>query len=174
MQPSWLSPGVGSPHSVPAVEAEQGFAGHAQALLERVLEVERALAGREWWLLGRAFAEAQVLSEVASLLAAVRGELEGVLRQYFAASPAPESDGPTVADDEMGLLNDPGWVQARQSEAAALLDHLAMVLPSLRQYAQLLQANAEQAGLPPAAVDELGIVRERLSDACETLQQPPR
>ncbi len=173
MQPSWMSPGAGNPHGVPGVGAEQELAGHVQTLLQQIVEVERALAGREWWLLGRAFPEAQALSEIASLLTAVRGELEGVLTQYFAAPPAPEPDGPAIADDEMSLLNDPGWVQARQGEAAALLDHLAVALPSLRQYAQLLQASAEQAGLPPAAVDELGIVRERLSDACETLQQPP-
>jgi hypothetical protein len=173
MQPSWMSPSAGGPYSVPAAEGEQGLTGHAQTLLQQIVEVERALAGREWWLLGRAFAEAQALSEIASLLAAVRGELEGVLSQYFATPPPSEPESPAIADDEMSLLNDPGWVQARQGEAAALLDHLAMVLPSLLQYAHQLQASAGQAGLPPAAVDELGIVRERLSDACETLQQPP-
>ena len=174
MQPSWISPGASSPNNVPVAGGEQGLAGQAQALLQQIVEAERALAGREWWLLGRALVEAQALSEIASLLGAVRGELEGVLSQYFAVPRTPEVEGPAFADDEMSLLNDPGWVQARRDEAVALLDRLAVALPSLHQYAHQLQANAEQAGLPPAAVDELGIVRERLSDACESLREPPR
>jgi len=173
MQPSWMSPGASSPNNVSTAEGGQGLAAYSRALLQQIVEIERALAGREWWLLGRALVEARALSEIASLLGAVRGELEGVLAQYFATPRTPEPEGLAVADDEMSLLNDPGWVQARQDEAVALLDHLAVVLPSLHQSAQQLQASAEQAGLPPPAVDELGIVRERLSDAYETLQQPP-
>jgi hypothetical protein len=150
----------------------QELGGQMGALLERVVEVERALGGREWWLLGRALAEARVLSEVASLLGAVRGELEAVLAQYFAQQPIPESDAPAVADDEMSLLNDPGWVQARRDEAVELLNRVLTVVPSLAQYAQLLHANAEHGGLPPAGVDALGIARDRLGEAWEALRPP--
>jgi hypothetical protein len=44
----------------------------------------------------------------------------------------------------------------------------------MRQYANVLQANAEKLRLPAVALDPLSIAAERLGEAEELLRQPPR
>ncbi len=153
--------------------ADQTLAGYVQSLLTRVAEIERALGAREWWLLGRAFPEAQPLSEIASLLAVVRAELDAVLPQQVPSWPAAEPEA-VVSDDERGLLNDPGWVQARRDEAVVLLNQAAAALPVLLQDVQQAQVSAERSQVPAGVVEALGIARDRLREACETLDPGSR
>lgn len=143
------------------------------ALAERIVDMERALDVREWWLLGRKLPEAQALSEIVSLLAVARGELAQVLTDVF-ARPLPSVEGePPVGAPGESRMDDPGWVHERLNEARHLLDRTATVLPTLLQYAQVLRAHAERLSLPSSARDAFGIVTDRLGEACELLQHPP-
>lgn len=151
------------------------LAPRVTALFERIVEMERALAMREWWLLGRNLPEAQALSEIASLLAVARAELAQVLADVFGAPEAKaEGDisGISPAASE-SRLDDPEWMQARLTEARQLLDRAAAVLPALLQYAQVLRAHAQRQGLTGDVADAFAIVSDRLGDACELLQHPP-
>lgn len=153
--------------------AREDLGPRVVALAERVIEMERALGVREWWLLGRKLPEAQALSEIVSLLAVARGELAQVLAEVF-ARPLLAADGEVAAGAPgESRLEDPEWVQARLAEARHLLDRTASVLPALLQYAQVLRAHAERLALPSSARDAFGIVTDRLSEACEVLQHPP-
>jgi hypothetical protein len=175
MQPPW-SPGSsdsGASSQMPGVGAAQTLATQVQTLVEHVVEAERALSAREWWLLGRAIPEAHVLSELASLLSVARAELEGLLGQVAPSAPTGEADEATVSDDEQHLLNDPGWVQARCDEAVALLGQAATNLPALLEYTQQLLLLAEHAPSSSALLEGLEIARDRLTDACEAIG-PPR
>lgn len=163
---------VSQPTSGPGASAERDLGPRVLALAERIVEMERALGMREWWLLGRNLPEAQALSEMASLLAVARGELQQVLTEVFALplSSAPEGAGSDAGESH---LSDPAWIAARGAEARQLLDRAVVVLPALQQYAQVLRARAERLALPPAALDAFGIVYDRVSEACELLQHPP-
>ncbi len=159
----------------PAPQTGESLAPRVAALYERIVEMERALAVREWWLLGRALPEAQALSEIASLLAVARGELAQVLAEVFGAPVArAEGDvsGISPAANE-NRLDDPQWMQARLAEARQLLDRAAAVLPALLQYAQVLHTYAARQGLTGDASGAFAIVSDRLGEACELLQHPP-
>lgn len=154
-------------------QMDQDLGPRVLALAERIVEMERALGMREWWLLGRDLPEAQALSEIGSLLAVARGELAQVLADVF-AHPLPSADGelPRSAD-EGDHSADPEWIAARAAEARHLLDVAATVLPALQQYARVLRSHAERMTMPTAALDAFGIVNDRLDEACELLQHPP-
>lgn len=180
MQPPWppgssdASAGASASRKMPAIGTVQTLAAQVQPLAAHVTQLELALTTREWWLLGRAFREAQVLSEVASLLAVVRAELDGMLAQLGAPPTASGADDEAaVADDEHHLLNDPGWVQARREEAVALVGHAASTLPGLLQYTQQLLLVAGRAVGTSLPLDGLEIARDRLREACEAVEPGP-
>jgi hypothetical protein len=184
MQEPWFSSARQQPASAPsgplATPATAGtppamseaLAASAEALLQHIVEMERALGVQEWWQLGRSVIEAQALSEVASLLAVARGELENLLAEFFGRPlPPAETESPEGDDEDMSArLGDPDWIGARQEEARTLLDMATAALPAMWQEADGLRAGAEELRLPSSAVDALGIICDRLSDAAETLQ----
>ncbi|HEX6817822.1 MAG TPA: hypothetical protein VF120_05560 [Ktedonobacterales bacterium] len=153
--------------------AEEDLGPRVAALAERIVEMERALGVREWWLLGRTLPEAQALSEIVSLLAVARGELVQVLADVFARPLPPIENDFVTSEQGESRLDNPEWVQARLGEARHLLDHTATVLPALLQYAQVLRSHAERLSLPSNTRDAFGIVTDRLVEACELLQHPP-
>lgn len=139
----------------------------ASAALQRLRELEAALATQEWWLLARVLPEAQALSELASLLAVARSELEDFLTRLTGRPMAP---GP--ADDEGApdvMPQTPQWLHAQRQQALSILRYAATVLPLLRQDADALHATAVSLRLAPALIDPLTAVAERLSDAGESL-----
>jgi hypothetical protein len=173
MQPSRPPMGSGHPQaSAISMGGTEALAGRASTLLQRILDVERTLAVQEWWMLGRVMREAAVLSEVISLLAVARGELEDVLAQAFGRPPALGS-----ADDLFPLppvyLDDPNWVHASRDQAVGLLRMAVAALPAMQQYAQMLREGAERLNLPMAVIDPLGIVADRLGEAYEAIVHPP-
>lgn len=169
MQPSWISDARLPPEVASALIAQ------CASLLQRIVAVERALATREWWLLGRAVAEAGQVAEVASLLAVARGELEQALAEQFDwRLPFTDGEAPAPASDAEALASDPSWARARQEEANGLLRMLGKALPGMQSFAEQLRANAEGAGMPSAALGALGIVGGRLADAVEALRQTER
>jgi hypothetical protein len=169
MQPSWI-PGTDLPPEVASALIAQ-----CASLLQRIVGVERALATREWWLLGRAVPEAGQIAEVASLLAVAHGELEQALAEYFDWR-LPWADGDTTEDeDDFAPLyrdptNDPAWLRGRQDEANGLLRTLGLHLPAMQSFAEQLLANAAGVGMPVTALDALGIVQDRLGEALDALR----
>ena len=166
MQPSW-TPGVDLPP-----EVASALIGQCASLLQRIVAIERALATREWWLLGRAVPESGQVAEIASLLAVARGELEHALAQHFDwRLPWTDGDEPEDADDfaasPRDSTNDPAWLRARQDEANGLLRMLGQNLPAMQSFAEQLCVNAAGAGMPVTALDALGIVQDRLGEAIE-------
>lgn len=148
----------------------------AEALYHRLAEIEAALGVREWWLLGRALPEARLLSEIASLLAVARAELETALIQVFGANithaePVEEPDG--SAEEALAAQN-PAWLAQQREQALGLLRMVALSLPNLLQYARMLRQYSEQLALPAAATDAFGIVADRLAEVGESLREPPR
>lgn len=147
----------------------------AEALWRRVVDIERALSVQEWWLLGRALPEALLLSEIASLLAVARGELENALSQGFdRALPFTGQNDALSATPEAPQPDDPTWLAASRDQAIGLLRMVATALPPMQQYAQMLQTYGQRAGLASAIVDAFGIVADRLKEIGEALRQPPR
>ncbi len=161
--------------ATPTQAAVQELAARAATLLKRLREVEEALTDQEWWLMGRAMAEARVLAEMTSLLSVARGELETFLTEV--------AGGPREADsaarrkeqeDVFDLMSDPMWMSGSREKAIALLRMCAAQIQPMRQYAHVLQANAEKLRLPAIALDPLSITAERLTEAEELLRQPLR
>ncbi|HEY7851060.1 MAG TPA: hypothetical protein VIC27_13395, partial [Ktedonobacterales bacterium] len=72
------------------------------------------------------------------------------------------------------LMSDPMWMSGSREKAIALLRMCATQIQPMRQYAIVLQANAEKLRLPAVALDPLSIAAERLGEAEELLRQPPR
>jgi hypothetical protein len=163
--------GQGGAQQDPFIE----LGGRTEALWRRVSELERALAVQEWWLYGRALPEARLLSEIGSLLAVARAELESALTQVFGrpAPPAEADDQSGAPGDPASLERDPAWVAALRDQAIGLLRMIAGALPPMLQYAQMLRQYSEHYGLPAAAVDAFSIVGDRLGEVDEALRQPP-
>lgn len=142
----------------------------AELLMRRLEELERLLAVQEWWMLGRTLPEAQALAEVVSLIAVARAELDEFLSQFCgiatAASPAAAGDEGATPPQS----NTPDALLAQRASAAQVLRVLAAALPPTTTFARALRPSAERNALPPAALDLLGIVSDRLADAQETLQ----
>lgn len=146
----------------------------AEALWRRVLDIERALSVQEWWLLGRAIAEARLLAEIASLLAVARGELENALSQGFdRALPFTGQGDALTAAQEPPQPENPTWLAASRDQAIGLLRMVATALPPMQQYATMLQTYGGRAGLASPIVDSFGIVTDRLNEIAEALRQPP-
>jgi hypothetical protein len=167
-------PGAGQPQNGeqdPLVE----LGGRTETLLRRVSDLERSLGVQEWWLFGRALPEARLLSEIGSLMAVIRAELETALAQVFGRQvpsvDASDQTGPIV--DASVFEHDPAWIAATRDQAIGLLRLIAGALPPMLQYAQMLRQYSERYGLPPAAVDAFSIVRDRLGEVDEALRQPP-
>lgn len=161
--------------STPAQAAVRELADRAETLLARLREVEGALTDQEWWLMGRAMAEARVLAEMTSLLAVARGELETFLSVVGYRQTEPEDTSQRKEQDDIfDLMSDPMWMSGSREKAIALLRMCAAQVTPMRQYALVLQTNAERMGLSAVALDPLGITTERLTEAEELLRQPPR
>lgn len=157
----------------PDQAATRELASRADTLLKRLCEVEEALTDQEWWLMGRAMQEARVLAELSSLLSVARGELETFLTE---AGARPEgADAATQRkeqDDVFDLMGDPMWMSGSREKAIALLRMCAAQIPPMRQYANVLQVNAERMRMSAVMLDPLGITAERLGEAEELLRQP--
>ncbi|HEX8995682.1 MAG TPA: hypothetical protein VF812_06605 [Ktedonobacterales bacterium] len=161
--------------STPAQAAIQELTARAETLLKRLREVEEALTDQEWWLMGRAMPEARVLAEMTSLLSVARGELETFLSAMGAGPSESESAAHRKEqDDVFDLMGDPMWMSGSREKAIALLRMCAAQIQPMRQYANVLQVNAERMRLPSVALDPLGITAERLGEAEELLRQPLR
>lgn len=167
----------GSQPSSSTTDPRLALAVRADTLCRRVVDIERAIAEDEWWLLGRALPEARLLAEISSLLAVARGELENVIAQHLGG---PSTAGDTTdqfatpAQPSQAQLADAAWLAVQRDKAIQLLRLVASTLPPMTQYAQMLKDHCERAGLPTAALDALGIVVDRLSEAYEALRQPPQ
>jgi hypothetical protein len=149
----------------------------SEMLLRRVAEIERALAVQEWWLLAKVIPEAKLLSELSSVLAVARGELEHFLAEFF-GHPLPSSDSAEMSvplsDDDLNFhMQDPEWVRSQRVQAVELLRMVARSLAPMRQFAQMLHTAGERVGLAVSALDALRVVDEHLNDAHELLQHPP-
>jgi len=152
------------------------LANRAMALMQRLRDIERALTGQEWWLLGKVAPEARLLAELASLLAVARGEMEGFLTDFCRRRLPPfeiPEPTPEATDAVLAGMKDPRWLSAQREQAVGHLRMVAASLPAMSQYAQTLRTHAERLGVVAAALDPLTIVMDRLGDAQETLQQPP-
>ncbi|HEY8322955.1 MAG: hypothetical protein ACHQ1E_01315 [Ktedonobacterales bacterium] len=161
--------------STPTQVATRELGVRAGTLLKRLREVEEALTDQEWWLMGRAMPEARVLSEMTSLLSVARGELETFLAAVGSAHEDPNSVARRKEqEDVFDLMSDPMWMSGSREKAVALLRMCGMQIQPMRQYAQVLLANAEKLRLPAIALDPLGITAERLGEAEELLRQSPR
>lgn len=159
------------------LDAITALADRAEALWRRLVDIERALAVQEWWMLGRAVPEAGVLAEVASLLAVARGELEHALSAFFGrgAEQLAHTDAfASVTAEPPGDMADPAWLAASRDQAIGLLRMVASMLPPMLQYAQMLGEYAQRLGLATGLVDAFGIVSGRLNEVGEALRQPPR
>ena len=172
----WPGDGAGAQMSTDARARELGM--RAEALYRRLVEIEAALGVRQWWLLGRALPEARLLSEIASLLAVARAELEAALIHVFGADISPtepaEAESPDGGADETQAAQDPLRLAEQRDQAIGLLRMAALSLPSLLQYAQMLRQYSGQFALPSAATEAFGIVADRLGDVGESLREPPR
>ena len=172
----WPGDGAGAQMSTDARARELG--ARADALYRRLVEIESALGVREWWLLGRALPEARLLSEIASLLAVARAELETALIQVFGADIARAEPTEAEASDggagETQATQDPAWLAEQRDQAIGLLRMVALSLPNLLQYAQMLRQYAGHYALPSAATEAFGIVADRLGEVGESLREPPR
>jgi hypothetical protein len=160
-----------------ATERIEALAGRAEALWRRLAEIENALAVREWWLLGRAVPEARLLSEISSLLAVARGEMETALTQGFGFA-VPRTDTTdqysAVGHEDAKHAEDPAWIAACRAQAIGLLRMIATSLPAMFQYSQMLRTYSEQLSVPTIAIDSLGIVSDRLNEIGEALRVPPQ
>jgi hypothetical protein len=170
MQPSWTSALNLPPEVASALLAQY------TSLLQRIIAVECALGAHEWWLLGRAVPEAGQVAEVACLLAVARGELEQALDEQFDwRMPVTDTDASEQEGDldmaSHDLTHNPDWTQARQEEANRLLRMLRQNLPNMQSFTEQLRANAEEAGMPSAALGALGIAQDRLGEAIETVRK---
>lgn len=167
----------GSQPSSSMTDPRLALAVRADALCRRLIDVERAIAEDEWWLLGRALPEARLLAEISSLLAVARGELEHVIAHHL-GGPSAGNDATdqfaTPAQPTQAQLSDSTWLGAQRDRAIQLLRLVASAVPPMTQYAQMLKDHCERADLPMTALDALGIVIDRLSEAYEALRQPPR
>lgn len=166
----------GAPYglSTPAQAAVHELAARAQTLLDRLREVEGALTDQEWWLMGRVMPEARVLAEMTSLLSVARGELETFLTAVGVRQAEPDdATRRKEQEDIFELMGDPMWMSGSREKAIALLRMCAAQIAPMRQYALVLQTNAERMGLSAVALDPLGITAERLAEAEELLRQPP-
>jgi hypothetical protein len=146
-------------------------------LLRRIGEIERSLAVQEWWLLAKAIPEAKLLSELSSVLAVARGELEHFLAEFF-GQPLPASDTAEVntsagEEDLSSRMQDQAWLRSQRTQAVELLRMVARSLPPMRQFAQMLHTAGERVGLALTALDALRVVDEHLNEAYELLQHPP-
>ena len=170
----WPGDGAGAQMGIDTRARELGM--RAEALYHRLAEIEAALGVREWWLLGRALPEARLLSEIASLLAVARAELETALIEVFGAKIArtEPAEAPDTGADEAQAAQDPAWLAEQRDQALGLLRMVALSLPNLLQYARMLHQYAEQYALPSAATGAFGIVEERLTEVDESLREPPR
>jgi hypothetical protein len=147
----------------------------AEILMARLRQIEGAMAGREWWLLGRALPVAGVLAEVASLLAVARAELEQVVAQVCGrasaapADPAAEAvdaeDGPDAPGEDLS----PDALEQDRIAAGQVLELLRAALPPTLGFARQLAPFAERGRMPPPVVEGLGVVADRLADALEAL-----
>ncbi len=183
MMPSSLGSGrmqfeAGNPvNTNGAPERVEALAGRAEALWRRLTEIENALAVREWWLLGRAVPEARLLSEISSLLAVARGEMETALTQGFGFS-VPWADATdqysAIGHEDAQRAEDPAWIAACRAQAIGLLRMVATSLPAMLQYSQMLRSYSEQLSVPTAAIDSMGIVSDRLNEIGEALRVPPQ
>lgn len=173
---SGQTPGSGPSQSGGSQDAVEELATRAEALWRRLLDIERALAVQEWWMLGRVLPEARALAEVSSLFAVARGELENALEQYFgrAVPLTGQSNASELAGPEPPKPDDPTWVAASRDQALGLLRMVASSLPPMLKYAQMLQDYGRRYGLPSGAIDAFGIVAERMADVDEALRQPPQ
>ena len=125
--------------------------------------------------MGRVMAEARVLAEMTSLLSVARGELETFLTEVGGMrNDAENAARRKEQDDVFDLMSDPMWMSGSREKAIALLRMCAAQIQPMRQYANVLQANAEKLRLPAVAIDPLSIASERLVEAEELLRQPPR
>jgi hypothetical protein len=168
------SPGYGQASGANDAVEELGM--RAEALWRRLVDVERALAVQEWWMLGRVLVEARTLAEIASLFAVARGEMENALEQYFARAVPLTGQGSSAeltGPAEPPRSDDPAWIAASRDQAIGLLRMVASALPPMLQYAQMLQEYGTRAQLATGAVDAFGIVADRLNEIGEALQQPP-
>jgi len=150
----------------------------SEMLLRRIVEIEGTLSVQEWWLLARDLPEARLLSELSSVLAVARGELEHFLAEYF-GQPLSEADSTEMSalksDDDLTFhLQDPMWLRSQRTQAVELLRMAARSLPPMRQFAQMLHSAGERVGLAVSALDALRVVDEHLNDAYELLLQPPQ
>jgi hypothetical protein len=157
----------------PDLAATRELAVRADTLLKRLCEVEEALTDQEWWLMGRAMQEARVLAELSSLLSVARGELETFLTEAGARPQGADSAAQRKEqDDVFDLMGDPMWMSGSREKAIALLRMCAAQIPPMRQYANVLQVNAERMHMSAVLLDPLGIAAERLGEAEELLRQP--
>ncbi|MEO7002832.1 MAG: hypothetical protein ABI068_13520, partial [Ktedonobacterales bacterium] len=125
---------------------------------------------------GKAFPEARILSELTSLLAVARSELENFLTDACHRL-VPARDTAEIGDQSEQMrahISNPHWVRANQEQAQDLLGTMMTAIPPMTQYARALHGNAERLGMPATALDPLHIVMEQLNEALETLQQTPR
>ncbi|MFI5272905.1 MAG: hypothetical protein ACHQ4H_07735 [Ktedonobacterales bacterium] len=148
----------------------------AEALLQRLKEIERTLSVQEWWLLGRDLPEARLLAEVSSLLAVARAEIEAPLIQVFGYDLArgDTTDQFANVEDTPRRSSDPQWLAQCRDQALGLLRMIALALPPMLHYAQLLGEYSARAGLPALATDAFDIVSDRLNEIGEALRVPPR
>jgi hypothetical protein len=182
MMPSSLGSGrmqfeAGNPvNTNGATERVDALAGRAEALWRRLAEIENALAVREWWLLGRVVPEARLLSEISSLLAVARGEMETAMAKGFgfAVPRVDATDQYSAVGHEDAHSEDPAWIAACRAEAIGLLRMIASSLPAMFQYSQMLRSYSEQLSVPTAAIDSMGIVSDRLNEIGEALRVPPQ
>lgn len=151
-------------------------APQADLLMRRLLDLEQRLGAEEWWMLGRDFAEARVLAEVASLLAVARAELDQMLVQFCGRAPRAISifdDASDIGMDDAATDDaptDPARIAQARAEGMQLLQVLAVALPPTTTFARQLGPFAERSGMPAAAVEVLGIVADRALDAQEAVQ----
>lgn len=159
-----------------SIDVVTALADRAEALWRRLVDVERALAVQEWWMLGRVVPEASVVAEVASLLAVARGELEHALSVYFGrtSEQLERTDAfASITAEPPGDRSDPAWLAASRDQAIGLLRLVASMLPPMLQYARMLFDNAQRLGLAPGVIDAFNIVADRLNEIGEALREPP-
>jgi hypothetical protein len=138
-------------------------------LMKRLLELDRALSVQEWWMLGRDIAEAGTLSEVGSLLAVARAELDQVLMEYCGHTSA-LANVPVDAAPDPPDASDTTRLSRQRAIANQLLQMLGLALPPTINFARQLHPFAQYHGMPAPGLDTLAIVADRLEDAFEALQ----
>jgi hypothetical protein len=152
-----------------ALVAQQG-----DILMKRLQELDRSLGVQEWWMLGRDIAEAATLSEVVSLLAVARAELDQVLVDFCgrATAPSPSASDSSASDSapQMPDPSDTTRLSRQRAIASQLLQMLGMALPPTIDFARQLRPFAQFHGMPAPGLDTLAIVANRLEEAFEALQ----